>query len=305
MPAFCPRARSVPPPQNGHAPGGGGRRSIVSRRRCFLVCRWGFVRFSAPSRGERGLERSGLACRFASGLWKGWLGDRNAGGREGAPPSTHHPSKTPGVPLPLAGSAKECEEDQFQCRNERCIPSIWKCDEDDDCSDNSDEADCREYQAWGGDQPPFKSSLASRKTAGWGGRWGAIGSCSAGVSAGWGGVRDEGATPLGFACPGLPRWAEWRGQCSACISRETCVISGLTPVAGREWISVYILGGDVGVCVRKDYMQFCGSQPGAKPRRASWFRLKKLRSEAQLARFTLAKMVPCERNPVSKFRGTV
>ncbi|KAL8178645.1 UNVERIFIED_CONTAM: Low-density lipoprotein receptor- protein 8 [Gekko kuhli] len=44
------------------------------------------------------------------------------------------------------GSAKECEDDQFQCRNERCIPSIWKCDEDDDCSDNSDEADC-----------PFKS----------------------------------------------------------------------------------------------------------------------------------------------------
>ncbi|XP_060629512.2 low-density lipoprotein receptor-related protein 8 isoform X2 [Anolis sagrei] len=40
------------------------------------------------------------------------------------------------------GSAKECEEDQFQCRNERCIPSIWKCDEDDDCTDNSDETDC-------------------------------------------------------------------------------------------------------------------------------------------------------------------
>ncbi|KAG8132425.1 hypothetical protein E2320_010277 [Naja naja] len=42
------------------------------------------------------------------------------------------------------GSGKECEENQFQCRNERCIPSIWKCDEDDDCLDNSDEADCRE-----------------------------------------------------------------------------------------------------------------------------------------------------------------
>ncbi|XP_048718299.2 low-density lipoprotein receptor-related protein 8 isoform X3 [Caretta caretta] len=40
------------------------------------------------------------------------------------------------------GAAKECEEDQFQCRNERCIPAVWKCDEDDDCSDNSDEADC-------------------------------------------------------------------------------------------------------------------------------------------------------------------
>ncbi|XP_050162795.1 low-density lipoprotein receptor-related protein 8 isoform X2 [Myiozetetes cayanensis] len=47
------------------------------------------------------------------------------------------------VKLHLAkGAVKECEEDQFQCRNERCIPAIWKCDEDDDCSDNSDEADC-------------------------------------------------------------------------------------------------------------------------------------------------------------------
>ncbi|XP_073645714.1 low-density lipoprotein receptor-related protein 8 isoform X15 [Tursiops truncatus] len=41
-----------------------------------------------------------------------------------------------------AGSVKECEEDQFRCRNERCIPSVWRCDEDDDCSDNSDEDDC-------------------------------------------------------------------------------------------------------------------------------------------------------------------
>ncbi|XP_065728596.1 low-density lipoprotein receptor-related protein 8 isoform X4 [Phocoena phocoena] len=40
------------------------------------------------------------------------------------------------------GSVKECEEDQFRCRNERCIPSVWRCDEDDDCSDNSDEDDC-------------------------------------------------------------------------------------------------------------------------------------------------------------------
>ncbi|XP_035107416.1 low-density lipoprotein receptor-related protein 8 isoform X10 [Callithrix jacchus] len=40
------------------------------------------------------------------------------------------------------GPAKECEEDQFRCRNERCIPSVWRCDEDDDCSDHSDEDDC-------------------------------------------------------------------------------------------------------------------------------------------------------------------
>nr|XP_014339074.1 PREDICTED: low-density lipoprotein receptor-related protein 8 [Bos mutus] len=39
-------------------------------------------------------------------------------------------------------SVKECDENQFRCRNERCIPSVWRCDEDDDCSDNSDEDDC-------------------------------------------------------------------------------------------------------------------------------------------------------------------
>ncbi|XP_049630614.1 low-density lipoprotein receptor-related protein 8 isoform X2 [Suncus etruscus] len=46
---------------------------------------------------------------------------------------------------PMSGgqeAAKACEEDQFRCRNERCIPSVWRCDEDDDCSDNSDEDDC-------------------------------------------------------------------------------------------------------------------------------------------------------------------
>ncbi|XP_030109138.1 low-density lipoprotein receptor-related protein 8 isoform X17 [Mus musculus] len=46
-------------------------------------------------------------------------------------------------PLPGGqGPVKECEEDQFRCRNERCIPLVWRCDEDNDCSDNSDEDDC-------------------------------------------------------------------------------------------------------------------------------------------------------------------
>ncbi|XP_021516851.1 low-density lipoprotein receptor-related protein 8 isoform X2 [Meriones unguiculatus] len=52
-----------------------------------------------------------------------------------------HPSAAD--PLPGGqGPVKECEEDQFRCRNERCIPSVWRCDEDNDCSDNSDEDDC-------------------------------------------------------------------------------------------------------------------------------------------------------------------
>ncbi|CAF97593.1 unnamed protein product, partial [Tetraodon nigroviridis] len=36
-----------------------------------------------------------------------------------------------------------CEDGQFQCNNRRCIPTIWRCDDDDDCSDNSDEENCR------------------------------------------------------------------------------------------------------------------------------------------------------------------
>ncbi|XP_064194517.1 low-density lipoprotein receptor-related protein 8-like isoform X1 [Anguilla rostrata] len=40
------------------------------------------------------------------------------------------------------GTKTECETGQFQCRNERCIPTIWRCDDDDDCSDNSDEENC-------------------------------------------------------------------------------------------------------------------------------------------------------------------
>uniref|UniRef100_A0A8C4U7F2 Very low density lipoprotein receptor n=1 Tax=Falco tinnunculus TaxID=100819 RepID=A0A8C4U7F2_FALTI len=36
----------------------------------------------------------------------------------------------------------ECEESQFPCSNGRCIPLLWKCDGDEDCSDGSDENAC-------------------------------------------------------------------------------------------------------------------------------------------------------------------
>ncbi|MEQ2215769.1 hypothetical protein XENOCAPTIV_005762 [Xenoophorus captivus] len=42
----------------------------------------------------------------------------------------------------------ECEDGQFQCNNKRCIPTIWRCDDDDDCSDNSDEENCRKCCAY-------------------------------------------------------------------------------------------------------------------------------------------------------------
>ncbi|XP_033637179.1 very low-density lipoprotein receptor-like [Asterias rubens] len=40
------------------------------------------------------------------------------------------------------GVKSQCGPDQFKCQNGKCIPQIWTCDQEDDCSDNSDELDC-------------------------------------------------------------------------------------------------------------------------------------------------------------------
>ena len=37
------------------------------------------------------------------------------------------------------------EETEFMCRNGECIALSWKCDDDADCSDGSDEIDCGEF----------------------------------------------------------------------------------------------------------------------------------------------------------------
>lgn len=42
----------------------------------------------------------------------------------------------------IEGGRAKCEESQFPCSNGRCIPLLWKCDGDEDCSDGSDESAC-------------------------------------------------------------------------------------------------------------------------------------------------------------------
>ena len=34
---------------------------------------------------------------------------------------------------------ESCDEDEFSCANQKCIPISWKCNGIDDCGDNSDE----------------------------------------------------------------------------------------------------------------------------------------------------------------------
>lgn len=39
-----------------------------------------------------------------------------------------------------------CSPDQFQCKaTMHCISKLWVCDEDPDCADGSDEANCGEW----------------------------------------------------------------------------------------------------------------------------------------------------------------
>jgi len=38
-----------------------------------------------------------------------------------------------------------CEPNEFQCGTGKCVQKIWRCDGDDDCGDESDEQNCREY----------------------------------------------------------------------------------------------------------------------------------------------------------------
>lgn len=54
----------------------------------------------------------------------------------------------------------QCQPGEFACKNNRCIQERWKCDGDNDCLDNSDEAPelCRESP------PPSRRDAQINKT---------------------------------------------------------------------------------------------------------------------------------------------
>lgn len=39
----------------------------------------------------------------------------------------------------LENPLRNCTAEEFRCTNHKCIPKAWKCDNDDDCGDKSDE----------------------------------------------------------------------------------------------------------------------------------------------------------------------
>uniref|UniRef100_A0A7N8XKE6 Low density lipoprotein receptor-related protein 8, apolipoprotein e receptor n=1 Tax=Mastacembelus armatus TaxID=205130 RepID=A0A7N8XKE6_9TELE len=82
----------------------------------------------------------------------------------------------------------ECEAGQFQCKNGRCIPTLWRCDEDDDCTDSSDEENCP------------KKTCATTDFA-----------CKNGQ-----------CVPARWRCDGEPECADGSDEADAICNRETC-----------------------------------------------------------------------------------
>ncbi|XP_072540428.1 low-density lipoprotein receptor-related protein 8 isoform X3 [Salminus brasiliensis] len=87
------------------------------------------------------------------------------------------------------GTRTDCETGQFQCKNGRCIPTPWRCDDDDDCSDNSDEENC-----------PAKKTCATTDFA-----------CKNGQ-----------CVPARWRCDGEPECPDGSDEADSTCSRQTC-----------------------------------------------------------------------------------
>lgn len=68
------------------------------------------------------------------------------------------PPPFPRPPHYFPPAPRECEEDEFHCQNGYCIRSMWHCDGDNDCGDNSDEQ-CGESREFGSSLPRVPAPL--------------------------------------------------------------------------------------------------------------------------------------------------
>lgn len=99
--------------------------------------------------GSASPRRGAASCHAVSGscgaaVWA--LGRTVLAAVPTAPGYSHSPPPLP--PLPCFSFAAnpsyipppQCQPGEFACKNNRCIQERWKCDGDNDCLDNSDEA---------------------------------------------------------------------------------------------------------------------------------------------------------------------
>uniref|UniRef100_A0A7N6BSR2 EGF-like domain-containing protein n=1 Tax=Anabas testudineus TaxID=64144 RepID=A0A7N6BSR2_ANATE len=103
-------------------------------------------------------------------------------------------------------TVSECETGQFQCKNGRCIPTLWRCDDDDDCSDSSDEENCRPMLWSRENKDAFRRRHQAKKT------------CATTDFA----CKNGQCVPARWRCDGEPECADGSDEADAICSRDTC-----------------------------------------------------------------------------------
>lgn len=115
---------------------------VFSSRSCPFIFSLGHI--SSPKGQAPALDPSGQPCSSLTALLRKAFC--------GFPGTGPHCLQQPDFSVPTA--PRECEEDEFPCQNGYCIRSLWHCDGDNDCGDNSDEQ-CGEWwsEDMGGECP--------------------------------------------------------------------------------------------------------------------------------------------------------
>ncbi|XP_064651569.1 sortilin-related receptor-like isoform X2 [Lineus longissimus] len=114
-----------------HAKQGGSNKCTNSQRGCSHLC------IGRPDAGAHGNSRTCLCPDFIEKKVATGGGNERCQCPVGSKFHTDGQCYDEG-----AGNFTTCDASQYRCQNDRCVPSTWKCDHDNDCGDNSDEKDC-------------------------------------------------------------------------------------------------------------------------------------------------------------------